>query len=202
MLRYFLPLLLISTPVLADGYLNPEFTGKSYKRILVTVPVVDLGFRERMETAIIKYMKKYVGSTGVRSLELFPPIGDISNDDYKKKLNNANLEAVLAIVSADSKGSFPPNYMHNSKTFTMSYVSTRWNKQISASVTLYDASTGKTVWVLPLDFTDDGNDIINELSARSVKHLLKAELLQQKPKEPSWFSKSLSEFNSGEQKNE
>lgn len=202
MLRYLLSLLLISTPAFADGYLNPEFTGKSYKTILITVPVQDLSFRQRMETTTIKYVKKYVASVGVRSLDLFPPIGDVSNDDYKKKLNEANLEAVLAIEPADSKGSFPPNYKHNSKTFSMSYVGTRWNKQISASATLYDSATGKTVWVLPIAFTDDGDDIIKELSARAIKHLRKEKLLLEKAKEPSWFSKLKGEEKSNEQKEE
>jgi hypothetical protein len=195
MLRYLLPLLLVTAPALADGYLNPEFKGKTFNKILVTVPVKDLAFRERIETSIIKYMKKYVGSTGVRSLDLFLPIGDLSNDDYTKKLNEAGIEAVLAMESADSKGSFPPNYKLDSKTFTMSYVGTRWNKHISAIATLYDVSTGKTVWVLSLDFTDDGNDLIKELSARSVKHLHKSKLLLDQPKKPSWFSNFRSEQN-------
>jgi hypothetical protein len=202
MLRYLLPLLLISTPALADGYLNPEFTGKSYKRILVTVPVEDLGFRQRMETTIIKYMEKYVSSVGVGSLDIFMPFVDVSNDDYKKKLNEEGLEAVLVVNSSDSKESFPPNYKHKSETFTTTYVGSRWKKPISAIATLYDVSTGKTVWVLPLDLTIKGRAIIKELSYRPVKHLLKAKLLQDKVKEPSWFSKSLSEPNGSEQKNE
>ncbi len=202
MLRYVLTLLLIPMPGFADGYLNPEFTGRSYKAVLVTVPVEDLSFRERTEKTTLSYMKKYVASVGVRSLDLFPPIGDVSNEDYKKRLNERNLDAVLAIESTESKGSFPPNYKRTSKTFSMTYIGTRHNRAISASATLYDVATGKTVWVLPIAFTDDGDDIIKELTARVVSQLRKEKLLLVKPKEPSWFSKLNNEKESSERKEE
>lgn len=202
MTRYFLLLVWISSPAFADGYLNPEFAGRSFKSILVTVPVEDLSFRERTEKATLSYLKKYAGSVCMKSLDLFPPIAEVSNDDYTKKLNEARIEAVLSIEPADSRGSFPPNYRHASTTFSMAHVGTRHNRSISASITLYDVQTGKTVWVLPIAFTDEGHDIIKGLSARIVSRLRNEKLLLAKPKEPSWFSKIKSDTKKDEQKAE
>jgi hypothetical protein len=202
MFRYLPLLLLMSAPAFADAYLNPEFSGKSYAKILVTCPVQDLAFRQKMEKSTIKYMKKYVKTTGFTSLELFPPYEEVPDDKYMRMLKGMNLEAVLAVESADAERSFPPNYRRSSKTFAMSYVSTRHNRHISATSTLYDVSTGHAVWVGSLDFTDDGKDIIKEVSSRTVRYLLKAHLLEGKPKEPSWWQNSNSQSDTKENKNE
>jgi len=182
MLRYLLPLLIVATPAFADGYANPEFAGRTFKNVLVSVPVMDLKFREKMETKTIKYMQKYVDSVGVKSLDLFPPFLEATESDYIKKLKESGIDAVVVIEPSDAKGSFPPNYKHNSKTFAMGHVNTGRGRRISASITMYDVASGKSVWVGALGFKDDGDDIIKEVSYRTVKLLIKANLLDGKKK--------------------
>lgn len=184
-MRYLLlfPLLVIASPALADGYANPEFAGKTFKTVLISVPVMDLKFRVEMETKTIKYMQKYTGSIGVKSLDLFPPFLEATESEYKKKLKESGIDAVVVIEPSDAKGSFPPNYKHNSKTFSMTYVSSRWKQSIAASITLYDVASGKPVWVDALGFKDSGDDIIKEVSYRAVKLLLKDKLLDGKKKD-------------------
>ena len=184
MLRYLLlPLLMVAAPAFADGYANPEFVGKSFKTVLVSVPVMDLKFREEMEAGTIKYLQKYVDNVGLKSLALFPPFSEVSDSDYKKKLKESNIDAVVVIEPSDDKGSFPPNYKHTSKTFTMAYASSRWKQDISASITMYDVASGKPVWVGSLGFKVKGRGIIKEVSYRTVKELMKAKLLDEKKKE-------------------
>lgn len=183
MLRYLLPLLMVAAPAFADGYANPEFAGKTFKTVLVSVPIMDLKFREEMETRTIKYMQKYVSSAGVKSLELFPPFLEVTESDYKKKLKESGIDAVVVIEPSDFKGSFPPSYKLNSNTFTMTYASSRWKQSISATITMYDVESGKTVWVGSLGFSDKGGNIIKQVSYRTVKDLMKAKLLDEKKKE-------------------
>lgn len=183
MLRYLLPLLIVATPAFADGYANPEFAGKTFKTVLVSVPVMDLKFRVEMETKTIKYMQKYAGSVAVKSLELFPPFLEVTESEYKKKLKESGIDAVVVIEPSDAKGSFPPIYKHNSKTFAMTYVSSRWKQSIAATITMYDVASGKPVWVDALGFKDSGDDIIKEVSYRTVKLLMKEKLLDQKKKD-------------------
>ena len=184
MLRYLLPFLIVATPAFADGYYaNPEFAGKEFKTVLVSVPVMDLQFREEMETKTIKYMQTYVNSAGVKSLTLFPPFLEATDSDYKKKLKESGIDAVLVIEPVDVKGSFPPSYKHHSKTFNWKFASSKWKQDISASIIVYDVASGKPVWGGTLGFKDKGKDMIKEVSYRTVKLLMKEKILEGKKKD-------------------
>lgn len=182
MSRYLFLFLFLASPVHAEGYLNPEFSGKKFRTILVTTPVLDINFREQMERATIKFLHKHGGSVGIASLTLFPPFLDVTDAEYKNKTSVSGNDAVLAIEPSDTMRSYPPNYKSNSKTFSMGYVSTKRDRRLDTTITLYDVTSGKVVWIGSIGLNEDGDDLIEETSQKIAQNLFTAGLLVEKKK--------------------
>ena len=180
MLRYLLLFLIVASPAYATGYTNPEFSGRVFKKVLVTVPVDDQKFRDEMESRTLEYMQKYVTTTGVRSVDLFPPFLEVDEASYVPKLKDSGIEAVVVILPKDTASSFPPLFKNKSKIFSMRFVDTRWQKDVSTSVTVYDALSGKIAWTGTFDIDEKGKKIIKEISIRTVRVLRDSRLLEEK----------------------
>ena len=139
--------MLCAMPTLGAGYVNPDFSGKRYKSVLVVVPVADFELRERLEKAIAKEIH------GRTYISVFSPAKRYSEKEIKEKLENLGIDAVAIVNPGDVEdqtkigGAIAQTHQLGYTNMTTVTPLGMKKKVISATVTLFDSKTGESAWV-------------------------------------------------------
>ena len=130
-----------------SGYVNPDYSGKRYRSVLVSVPVADLEFRERLEKAVAKQLR------GHTHLAVFSPAKQYSEKEIKKELERLGIDAVVVVNPGDVEdqsslsGAIAQTHQLGYTNMTTVTPVGMKKKAISATVMLFDSKTGEKAWV-------------------------------------------------------
>jgi len=138
----------------------PELAGRSFHHILVVAGLADLGLRRDMELRIATHNS--VGNYEfVPSHQIFFPGRQYKPDEVASLLHEHQIDATLVVLPGDvgaTSGYVPPTYTSGCTVWT----STQGCTQVTTTQTggftyskpwaqftasLYDANTGKAIWV-------------------------------------------------------
>ncbi|GEM_PF-5638869 len=186
-MRFWIVFALFPILVNAAGFRNPDFRDSSYRMILVTAPVADLGFRDNLEKWIASEIKDN-GGTAVTYLSMFSPAKRYDAKQIEATLAESRIDAVL-VVSLSSVTSDSQLFGILSNTQPLGYGNLTTvaplvanKRRATASLTLFDVASGQSVWVGNAERTVRGFKAKSETAvfenlAEDIAEALKADRL-------------------------
>lgn len=142
------------------SFRDPEFTGKTYNKLLIFAPFKDIESRTKMENAFKSHFVK--PNLAVPSIELIMPTRFYTDDDLDKIFMENEIDGVLLLALTDSYSdkSYVPstyktqgyatfsgnvaNYYGTTQQYGGYYVS---KPRAKYALYLYDVATKKIAWI-------------------------------------------------------
>jgi hypothetical protein len=182
------------------GIADTAQRGKLYKNYVVSAPIDDLIFRTHIEEALSKRFLEEYNIIAIPFTRLFPPTRLYSETEVKQTLHDYRIPASLVImigvnqekdIGISTKGSsvgsayglgYPSQFPVAGSTSAVGIVSTSENssskrfvgRDIKASITVYDLSTGNKVWIGGLTTIAEEGSNTNDREYTSDKPVAKS----------------------------
>lgn len=180
------------------AFKDPNFTDKTFHRILVVAPFSDMEYRDVTEKQFVYWLSFY-SAEAVSSIRIMPPTRTYSEEEYNKAIMKNNIEAVLVVTITDAYTSevFVPgstrtnaratlmgNYIDFSSRTTQSPGYFISKPRAKFEMRLFDVASGNTAWVAS-SLTKGGaladfETLINSLSWNAASQLRHDGMLRKK----------------------
>ena len=144
-----------------NGFVNPDFAGRSYLHIVVSVLSDDLDYREMFEKRIVREIADHGGHANTY-LSLFSPAKKYTQEEMAAMLESSGADAVLVVNIGDVQderkisGTLSQTNQIGYTTMTTTQPVGMRKKSLSASAALFDAKTGNSAWVGSSNVTAKG----------------------------------------------
>jgi hypothetical protein len=187
-----LAFLILFTPLTlaGNGFVNPDFAGKSYHHVIVSVLSDDLEYREMFEKRIAREINDHGGHASTY-LSLLSPAKKYTQEEIAEILQSSGADAVLVVNIGDVQderkigGTLAQTKQIGYTATTTTQPMGMRKKSLSATATLFDAKSGNSAWVGSSNVTAKGlhalsdGKVIGRLADDLAEKLKKSGLLAQ-----------------------
>lgn len=181
MTHRYLPIITAALALLATGcattemhsFVDPEFRGQTYSRIMVTVQTEQLDHRDDFESIFVKQLSKSQVHC-LRGLDVIPPTREYDDEQLQAALTKANVDGLLIVrmtqyyedeyyvpqtsTSYTAGNLNAKTYYYGNRAHTTGSVNSRTNTVTSGGYTytkprvrheaqLWDVASGKMAWI-------------------------------------------------------
>jgi len=174
---------------------DPNYYQVQFSRVLVVAAFSDIEYRQDTESAFQRVFEEE-GIVAIRSIDMFPPTREVSNEELVDTLLENDIDGALIIAFSDywTTQSYIPQYSttrgnasiignsiyysQNTQTFGGYYIS---KPRVNFELRLYDTQTGNTAWIAKTHTRGNAfakfNTLVNSLANKSVKTLMEENII-------------------------
>jgi hypothetical protein len=177
---------------------NPEFAGRTYRKMMVEADITDLKWRRAIESGFCDRIQDKTTTECVQSAAVFFPGQPYTSDEIKTQIQQQAIEVILVVQASNGTSStyLPPTYyttgsasvygntvtgQSTTQTFGGGYINKPW---ADYQTSLWSTQDGKVVWYATEHSRGNAfakwGDLVESAAEETVSHMMDDGVIQEK----------------------